>query len=144
MIEFLIGQNADINREKPSSGMLTMLFVAPLVLMMIDRKAYHFAKFRALTHGATERELEVARVFPNADDFRYDFDLSPALIALLRQYDSVDAERPTLAGGSNSESEVDATEGNTTAVADEAPVSNRSSSIEQPAREFQPYTVPDT
>jgi ankyrin repeat protein len=73
-----------------------MLLVAALVLMMINRKAYHFAKFRALTQGATERELEVARAFPNADDFRYDFDLSPVLIALLRQYDSADAERPTL------------------------------------------------
>ena len=81
---------------KSSFGKLLKILATALALLMIDRKAYHFAKFRALTHGATQLELDVASAFPNADDFRYDFDLSPVLSALLRQYDSTDAERPTL------------------------------------------------
>jgi len=76
--------------------MLTIFLVTALALLIRNRKAYHFAKFRALTQGATQRELDVASAFPNADDFRYDFDLSPVLSAVLRQYDSADTERPTL------------------------------------------------
>jgi ankyrin repeat protein len=82
--------------EKSSFGKLTTPLVTALILLMIDRKAYHFAKFRALTQGATQLELEVASAFPNGDDFRYDFDLSPVLSAVLQQYDPADAERPTL------------------------------------------------
>lgn len=81
---------------KSSFGDLLTILVTALALLMIDRKAYHFAIFRALTRGATPQEREVVSEFSNADDFRYDFDLPPVLSALLRQYDSMDAERPTL------------------------------------------------
>ncbi|GFF47448.1 ankyrin [Aspergillus udagawae] len=60
------------------------------------RKASHFAKFRALTKGASELEKSVANMFDDAEDFSCDFGLSPVLTALLQQYDSGDTERPPL------------------------------------------------
>jgi ankyrin repeat protein len=56
----------------------------------------HFAKFRALTKGATDTEKRIADLFRNKDDFKYDFDLSPILMALLGEYDPADNERPNL------------------------------------------------
>ncbi|CAM6000584.1 unnamed protein product [Sphagnum balticum] len=56
----------------------------------------HFAKFRALTKGASDVEKRIADLFPDKADFKYDFDLSPILIALLGEYDPEDKERPSL------------------------------------------------
>lgn len=46
--------------------------------------------------GATERQQSLANVFPDAPDFRYDFELSPILSAVLQEYDESDTERPRL------------------------------------------------
>lgn len=59
-------------------------------------KASHFAKFRALKTNSTARERLTAKLFPDEEDFRYDFELSPILSAVLREYDSADLERPDL------------------------------------------------
>src|SRR5690348_16165157 len=59
------------------------------------RKASHFAKFKALRVGATEKEKALARCFED-QDFRYEFELSPILTAVLHEYDERDLERPPL------------------------------------------------
>jgi ankyrin repeat protein len=53
--------------------------------------------FRALTQNTSDAQKRVMVLFKDAvDDFRYDFDLSPILCALLDQYDSSDTEKPSL------------------------------------------------
>lgn len=46
---------------------------------------------------ASETEKQVASMFPNADDFKSDFDLSPVHVAVLDLYDSSEKEKPELA-----------------------------------------------
>jgi ankyrin repeat protein len=73
---------------------LSWHFVRGSVLIFIS-KAAHFAKFKALRKGATRREIEIARRFPN-QDFRNEFELSPILTAVLHEYDDDHPERPML------------------------------------------------
>jgi ankyrin repeat protein len=49
-----------------------------------------------LKANSTAREKLTAKLFPDEEDFRYDFELSPILSAVLREYDSADLERPDL------------------------------------------------
>jgi ankyrin repeat protein len=65
-------------------------------LLTLSSKAWHFATFRALTAGASDAEKKVMNLFESRVDFKYDFDLSPVLCALLGQYDFDDQEKPTL------------------------------------------------
>ena len=46
---------------------------------------------------ASETEKEVVRMFPNADEFKSDFGLSPVHVAVLGLYDSSEKEKPELA-----------------------------------------------
>lgn len=61
------------------------------------RKAVHLAIFRSLKRDASETEKQLARVFPNADEFKSDFGLSPVHVAVLDLYDSSEKEKPGLA-----------------------------------------------
>jgi hypothetical protein len=45
---------------------------------------------------ASEDEKAISKMFPNEEDFRYDFELTPVLTAVLREYDISDPERPEL------------------------------------------------
>ncbi|KAI9765784.1 MAG: hypothetical protein M1839_005384 [Geoglossum umbratile] len=78
-VKFLLDQGAD--HDVSESGL---------------RKPSDFAKFRALNVNASEEAKELHRLFPNADEFKDDYQLSPILVAVLHEYDTFDRERPKL------------------------------------------------
>ncbi|KAH0564757.1 hypothetical protein GP486_001851 [Trichoglossum hirsutum] len=55
-----------------------------------------FAKFRTLNVNASQEEKELLRIFPNADEFKTDYELTPILVTVLHEYDASDAEPPKL------------------------------------------------
>ena len=46
--------------------------------------------------GSSQEEKELHRMFPNADEFKDDYELTPILVTVLREYDPSDRERPKL------------------------------------------------
>jgi ankyrin repeat protein len=47
--------------------------------------------------NASKEEEELLRMFPNRDEFKDDYELTPILVAVLHEYDPSDHERPKLA-----------------------------------------------
>jgi ankyrin repeat protein len=60
------------------------------------RKPADLARVRALMVGATKVQKEIANLFPSADSFQDDYELSPIHIAVLGLYDHDDKTRPDL------------------------------------------------
>lgn len=61
-----------------------------------SRKPSHFAKFKALTYQASDRQKQLSRLLSDDGDFRVDFELSLILSTTLGEYDGADSERPSL------------------------------------------------
>jgi ankyrin repeat protein len=96
LVKFLLSQGAD-----PDLAELKLRSAIPesccdLPLMIVPRRASHFSKFRAIAARASDNEKALAKFFPDTQEFREDLQLSPILTTILREYDPLDIEKPTL------------------------------------------------